>query len=193
MPRSQFSSITGSQRAGPGSILYWTDTVFRANRRLDRNTGDDMRRFSIMLAITAAAFGLAGCSVEPVDSAAQGATPPIEHPIGPLPGPAQAGPGSTNPFLGNAVAASQGRQFFVRYNCYGCHGGRGGGGMGPSLRDETWIYGSSDAEIYSSIAQGRANGMPSWGRMLPQEQIWKIVAYVKSMRTAQEPDKPETR
>jgi cytochrome c oxidase cbb3-type subunit 3 len=63
--------------------------------------------------------------------------------------------------------------------------------MGPSLRDAVWIYGSSDAHIFSSIAQGRANGMPSWGNEIPQEEIWKIVAYVKSMRTPAEPEPPE--
>ena len=35
--------------------------------------------------------------------------------------------------------------------------------MGPSLRDADWIYGSSPANIYSSISEGRAKGMPAWG------------------------------
>jgi cytochrome c oxidase cbb3-type subunit 3 len=62
--------------------------------------------------------------------------------------------------------------------------------MGPSLRDETWIYGNRDDQIFDTIAQGRANGMPAWGSKIPQQQIWELVAYIKSMRTQQEPDPP---
>jgi cytochrome c oxidase cbb3-type subunit 3 len=88
------------------------------------------------------------------------------------------------------VALQDGRRLFDWYNCSGCHGGHAGGGMGPSLRDEVWIYGSRDDQIFNSISQGRANGMPSWGSKIPREQIWELVAYVKSMRTPQEPDPP---
>lgn len=62
--------------------------------------------------------------------------------------------------------------------------------MGPSLRDPVWIYGSSDAHIFDSILEGRANGMPAWGTKVPEDQIWKIVAYIRSMRTPEEPDRP---
>ena len=62
--------------------------------------------------------------------------------------------------------------------------------MGPSLRDPVWIYGSRDDQIFDSIAQGRANGMPAWGSKIPQTQIWELVGYIKSMRTPQEPDPP---
>ena len=62
--------------------------------------------------------------------------------------------------------------------------------MGPSLRDETWIYGNRDDQIFDTIAQGRANGMPAWGSKIPQHQIWELVVYIKSMRTPQEPDPP---
>jgi cytochrome c oxidase cbb3-type subunit 3 len=62
--------------------------------------------------------------------------------------------------------------------------------MGPSLRDTTWLYGNSDAQIYDSIAEGRSNGMPAWGSKIPQDQIWQLVVYIKSMRTPEEPDPP---
>jgi mono/diheme cytochrome c family protein len=32
--------------------------------------------------------------------------------------------------------------------------------------------------------------MPAWGHTLPAEHIWKLVAYIKSLRTPREPDKP---
>jgi cytochrome c oxidase cbb3-type subunit 3 len=95
-----------------------------------------------------------------------------------------------NPYAGNAVAIREGRRLFNWYNCAGCHGDHGGGGMGPSLRDSTWVYGGTDARIYRSIADGRTKGMPGWGNMLPEEQIWKLVAYIKTLRTSKEPDKP---
>ena len=96
----------------------------------------------------------------------------------------------TNPYNGNAIARVEGRRLFVWYNCYGCHGGHGGGGIGPSLRDPIWLYGGDDAHIFASIAQGRGHGMPAWGTKIPQDQIWKLVAYIKSMRTPEEPDPP---
>ena len=62
--------------------------------------------------------------------------------------------------------------------------------MGPSLRDRVWIYGDRDDQIYDSIEQGRANGMPAWGSKIPELQIWELVSYIKSLRTPQEPDPP---
>ena len=62
--------------------------------------------------------------------------------------------------------------------------------MGPSLRDERWLYGSSEAQIFDSIASGRAHGMPAWGTMLPESEIWKLTAYIRSLRTDDEPDRP---
>jgi cytochrome c oxidase cbb3-type subunit 3 len=62
--------------------------------------------------------------------------------------------------------------------------------MAPSLRDLDWIYGSSDAQIFNSIAEGRAHGMPAWGTKVPQKQIWELVAYIESLRTPMEPDPP---
>lgn len=62
--------------------------------------------------------------------------------------------------------------------------------MGPSLRDTTWLYGSRDDQIFDSIAEGRSKGMPAWGSKIPQDQTWKLVAYIKSMRRPEEPDPP---
>ncbi len=62
--------------------------------------------------------------------------------------------------------------------------------MGPSLRDHVWLYGGADAQIANSIAQGRSLGMPAWSEMLTPAQIWKLAAYIRSMRTADEPQPP---
>jgi len=95
-----------------------------------------------------------------------------------------------NPYAGDATAATEGRQLFVQYNCSGCHGGRAGGGMGPSLRDSIWIYGSSDAQLLGTITEGRPAGMPAWGGRIPQNQMWQIITYIRSLGTPQEPDAP---
>ncbi len=111
--------------------------------------------------------------------------------MGPTPGQAPDTLAETpNPFADDVKAMGEGRRLFNWYNCAGCHGDHAGGGMGPSLRDSTWRYGGTDARIYRSIAEGRTKGMPAWGSKLPPDQIWKLVAYIRSLRTAKEPDKP---
>lgn len=123
-------------------------------------------------------------------SASAGAASAASIPVGPIPGGAQTFHYVHDPLRGDPAALQEGRRLFLWYNCYGCHGGHAGGGMGPSLRDATWLFGSHDEQIFDSIAQGRGNGMPAWGTKIPQSQIWELVAYIKSMRTPQEPDPP---
>jgi len=80
----------------------------------------------------------------------------------------------------NAWSMSEGQQLYQAYNCVGCHA-HGGGGMGPALMDDKWIYGSEPYQIYASIRDGRPNGMPSFRGKVPDNQIWELVAYVRSM------------
>ena len=84
------------------------------------------------------------------------------------------------PFDENAWAVSEGKRLFTWYNCVGCHA-NGGGGMGPPLMDDQWIYGSAPEQIHATIVEGRPNGMPSFGGKIPDQQIWEIVAYVRSL------------
>lgn len=124
----------------------------------------------------------AGGGAEPGAAAGQGGIQPGIHPVtiyGEL----------RNPYAGNVSAAATGRQLFLRYNCVGCHGGRAGGGMGPSLRDSVWAYGGSDTQLFSTITEGRPVGMPAWGGRIPEDQIWQLISYVRSLRTPQEPDR----
>jgi cytochrome c(L) len=142
----------------------------------------------------------ASCGRTPPSGGATAAPPPATVAVGPVPGPtgdsappAENHAGETaNPYHDDRTAMAEGRQLFVRFNCSGCHGGRAGGGMGPSLRDVDWIYGSRDAQLFSSIAAGRAHGMPSWQTRLTADQIWKLVTYIKSLRTRNEPQAPPT-
>lgn len=134
----------------------------------------------------------AACQRQDAPPAAANANPAIQASVGPLPGPGDYHARTvTNPYGANRVALLEGRKLFMAMNCAGCHGDHAGGGMGPSLRDEDWIYGNADAQIFATIAEGRAHGMPSWGTRLSGDQIWKLVAYIKSMRKPYEPDSPQ--
>jgi cytochrome c oxidase cbb3-type subunit III len=81
-------------------------------------------------------------------------------------------------------AAQRGMENFVSFNCVGCHMGNGGGGMGPALSNRAFIYGSHPENIFLSIYQGRPNGMPAWGTVLPEDTIWDLVAYIKNLSAA---------
>ena len=113
----------------------------------------------------------------------------VRQPVGPVAGIGDLPP-DKNPLGDDRNVLQEGRRLFVQYNCYGCHGGRAGGGMGPSLRDQIWLYGSTPGKIFNSIAEGRAHGMPAWGTRLPDRHIWALVAYIQSLRTRDEPEAP---
>ena len=85
-----------------------------------------------------------------------------------------------NPYAGDRAAIDAGQQLFTQMNCVGCHGYDLHGGMGPNLTDTYWRYGGAPAQIYSSIFEGRPQGMPAWGKALPRDAIWKIVAYIQA-------------
>ena len=83
-------------------------------------------------------------------------------------------------FGDNAYHISQGQTLYGAFNCYGCHAW-GGGDIGPPLMDDKWIYGGEIDQVYLSIAQGRANGMPAFAGKISPDQIWQLAAYVRSM------------
>ena len=87
-------------------------------------------------------------------------------------------------YYNNADAVNTGKRLFGQYNCSGCHS-NGGGGMGPDLMDDVWIYGGRLEQIHQTLVDGRPNGMPSWGGKIPDQQLWQISAYVRSMSLPQ--------
>jgi cytochrome c oxidase cbb3-type subunit 3 len=95
-------------------------------------------------------------------------------------GPVKSIDASAEQYNGNAYHISEGQRLFGWFNCSGCHA-NGGGGMGPALMDDKWIYGSSIENIASTIREGRPNGMPSFRGKVPDQQIWEIAAYVRSL------------
>jgi cytochrome c oxidase cbb3-type subunit III len=147
-------------------------------------------RYIAVLFLAAGAASLSGChsSAVPPPVAAGG------EPAGAY-APGSAGISGVlyrkNPVANDPVSIADGRRLFIWYNCYACHGPHGGGAIGPSLRDRRWRYGDSDGQIFASIAQGRPNGMPTWGNKIPEGQIWELVAYIKSLDTSREPNPPQ--
>jgi cytochrome c oxidase cbb3-type subunit 3 len=85
-----------------------------------------------------------------------------------------------SPYRRDVNAIRDGQRLYHWYNCSGCHA-NGGGGMGPPLMDERWIYGSRPANLFDTIYEGRPGGMPAFGSKIPQDQIWKLVAYIEAM------------
>lgn len=100
--------------------------------------------------------------------------PPVQTVGVPSPSPGR------GPYEENAYGVSQGKTLYNQFNCAGCHS-QGGGGMGPPLMDDKWIYGSRPENIFETIVQGRPNGMPAFGNKIVPDQVWQIVAYVRSM------------
>lgn len=86
-----------------------------------------------------------------------------------------------SPYDENAFAISEGQRLFQWFNCSGCHATGGGGAIGPALTDEQWIYGKAPDQIFSTIVQGRPNGMPAFGSRIPNQQVWQLVSYVRSL------------
>lgn len=51
----------------------------------------------------------------------------------------------------------------------------------PSLFDCNWIHGGSDTQIFQTITRG-VNGtrMVAFGGAIPDEDVWRIIAYLRS-------------
>jgi len=109
----------------------------------------------------------------------------LEVPVSHLfPGGVPNAPDLQNPNEGDPQSATRGMKYFANLNCIGCHADNGGGGMGPALSNRTFIYGSAPASIFLTIYQGRPNGMPSWGGVLPASVIWDLVTYIGKLSNA---------
>lgn len=68
--------------------------------------------------------------------------------------------------------------------CVACHGptGEGMAALGaPSLVDDTWLYGSSPAEIRKSIVEGRIGAMPGHANLIGPDRGRILAAYVYSL------------
>ncbi len=159
-------------------------------------------RCALLLLALLAAASAGGCGQ--AQSAAQNAKSPSPEglpaasqvtsiPLGDMAGAAEAQPGTVrNPFENDPAAIERGHKLFVEMNCAGCHAYTAVGAMGPNLTDSYWRYGGEPVQIFKSISEGRPQGMPAWGKAMPPEDIWRIVAYIDSISSSQNAAKPIT-
>ena len=86
-----------------------------------------------------------------------------------------------NPF-DSAADVAAGRQYFVGH-CALCHGPEGEGGRGINLTAGRYRMGASDRELFRTIQKGVPESeMP--GTSLSENEIWRIVAFVRRLATA---------
>jgi cytochrome c oxidase cbb3-type subunit 3 len=91
-----------------------------------------------------------------------------------------------NPLANDPKAAKAGEYEF-RINCALCHGlGAHGGGRGPDLTRAQKKHTHSDADMFQVISNGIAgtvmpsNGTNGQGIGMTDEEIWQIIAYIRS-------------
>jgi cytochrome c oxidase cbb3-type subunit 3 len=142
-----------------------------------------MKRALVSIGILA--FALAACEREergfrpnPVSGETHEKTALVS--LSPGQAPVEETSGKAKEFEGNAYHISQGKRLYSWFNCNGCHA-NGGGDSGPPLMDDRWIYGSHLENIVQTIREGRPNGMPSFRGRIPDDQIWELAVYVRSM------------
>ena len=85
-----------------------------------------------------------------------------------------------NPYERDEKAVAEGQGIYAG-KCAECHGKDLKGADGPSLVDHL-KFGEIDGKKYESISEGRPGGMPGFGAELGRDRIWKVLAYVDSVR-----------
>ena len=90
----------------------------------------------------------------------------------------------TNPFHDQSEAIQAGRLLFEDH-CAQCHGESAQGKRKrPSLRTERIQSQASEGSLHWLLVNGNVRrGMPSWSK-LPDQQLWQLVAYLKSLKPA---------
>jgi mono/diheme cytochrome c family protein len=91
-------------------------------------------------------------------------------------------PRMLNPFAGSPAAIEEGRKLYDANGCAACHGLKGGGGMGKAILDDTWAFGSDDETLFRLMkGQIPQQTMPKTWATLPDDQIWKMIAHVRTL------------
>jgi len=85
-----------------------------------------------------------------------------------------------NPYERDEKAVAEGQVLYAA-KCAECHGKDLKGADGPSLVGPL-KFGEIDGKKYESISEGRPGGMPGFGAELGRDRIWKVLAYVDSVR-----------
>ena len=96
-------------------------------------------------------------------------------------------PLAANPVPADEASVSQGAQIFQRF-CTECHG-RDGRAQVDVISDatdltdpEAYYNGTTERDIYNSIAYGAGVGMPPWESQLKSEEdIWHLVNFIRGL------------
>jgi cytochrome c oxidase cbb3-type subunit III len=97
---------------------------------------------------------------------------------------AQIGPAdfTKSPLTKDPARIEAGRRLFAS-SCSGCHGPTGEGGRGPNLMTARQVKRFGDEVLFQSIQKGLpGTDMPP--TPLPDEQIWQLTAYVRSLNAS---------
>ncbi len=86
--------------------------------------------------------------------------------------------------LTDESALAAGKEIFEG-TCAACHKVDGSGLVGPNLTDKYWIYGGKIGNIFTSISEGRPNGMPAHKSQFNELKIQQIGSYVLSLPFAE--------
>lgn len=136
--------------------------------------------FALILIMSACSGGAA--TTQPAGNApAENSTTPAEY------------AGKTNPLAGDAAAAETGGQLFA-INCAACHGtlGKGDGPAAQSLNPKPKDLAAEMAQVkddylFWRISEGGMmapfhSAMPAWKSILSEEQIWRVVAFMRTLQ-----------
>ncbi len=114
-----------------------------------------------------------------------------EHPLEPHPAEPhthEAGQALANPVEATSTSIAKGRQRYV-FSCRQCHGNTGkgdgdmshAGGVPSDFTDAVWQHGESDGEIFLVIRDGVTADMLGYQGQIPDEDMWNLVNYIKSL------------
>ena len=80
----------------------------------------------------------------------------------------------------DAATAAAGKEKYDAL-CVVCHGAGNPALGAPSLADDVWLYGESEADVRHSIAEGREGRMPAHGEFLGEARVHVLAAWVWSL------------
>jgi cytochrome c-L len=88
-----------------------------------------------------------------------------------------------DPYKGDPAALADGRKLYDQW-CKSCHMPDGSGRIGPSFLAETHHYQrfKTDKGMFEIVYGGATGAMQAFGNRLTQDQILRVMAYVRSLK-----------